>query len=375
MRERSVPARRRDSNIELLRIITMLLIVAHHYVVNSGLTAATGPVYADPMSFRSQALLILGAWGKTGINVFVLISAYFMCGSKISLKKYLKLFSEVYFYRLLINAVFFISGYEKVTVKGLIKILLPVWSVRQNFTGCYLLFFLAIPFLNRLVTNLKEREHIRLIGLSALVYVFFGTLHQVSMNYVAWFCVLFFIGSYLRLYPKKCFENTKLWGMIALMMVVVTAASVTISSLVGLKLHRNMAYSFVSDSNTLLAVCTAIAVFLFFKSLRVPYSGFINTVAASTFGVLCIHANSDTMRRWLWRDTLDNVGAYASKYMILRSVLCVFGVFTVCTIIDMLRRRFIERPYLDFLDRRLPGIERRARAIGDGFCKKHGIGG
>ena len=27
----------RDSNLELFRIITMLLIVAHHYVVNSGL--------------------------------------------------------------------------------------------------------------------------------------------------------------------------------------------------------------------------------------------------------------------------------------------------------------------------------------------------
>lgn len=29
--------KRRDSGIELFRIITMLLIVAHHYVVNSGL--------------------------------------------------------------------------------------------------------------------------------------------------------------------------------------------------------------------------------------------------------------------------------------------------------------------------------------------------
>ena len=27
----------RDSNIELFRIITMIMIVAHHYVVNSGL--------------------------------------------------------------------------------------------------------------------------------------------------------------------------------------------------------------------------------------------------------------------------------------------------------------------------------------------------
>lgn len=46
----SVPVKTRDSNLELYRIIVMLLIVAHHYVVNSGLTAADGPVYADPLS-------------------------------------------------------------------------------------------------------------------------------------------------------------------------------------------------------------------------------------------------------------------------------------------------------------------------------------
>ena len=56
-----VKTRRRDSNIELFRIITMLLIVAHHYVVNSGLTYANGPVWSDPLSWRSLFLLIFGA--------------------------------------------------------------------------------------------------------------------------------------------------------------------------------------------------------------------------------------------------------------------------------------------------------------------------
>lgn len=54
----------RSSNIELFRIIVMFLIVAHHYVVNSGLTAADGPIYADPLSWRSTFLLLLGAWGR-----------------------------------------------------------------------------------------------------------------------------------------------------------------------------------------------------------------------------------------------------------------------------------------------------------------------
>ena len=58
----------RQSNIELYRILVMLLIVAHHYVVNSGLLAVDGPIYSNPMSEKSLFLLLFGAFGKTGIN-------------------------------------------------------------------------------------------------------------------------------------------------------------------------------------------------------------------------------------------------------------------------------------------------------------------
>lgn len=58
----------RESNLELFRIITMLLIIAHHYVVNSGLMDSEGVIYSDLMSSGSVFLLLFGAWGKIGIN-------------------------------------------------------------------------------------------------------------------------------------------------------------------------------------------------------------------------------------------------------------------------------------------------------------------
>ena len=93
----SVRPVQRDSNLELFRCITMLLIVAHHYVVNSGLLASDGPVWENSCSWRSQFLLIFGAWGKTGINCFVLITGYYMCKSEITARKYFRLLAEIYF--------------------------------------------------------------------------------------------------------------------------------------------------------------------------------------------------------------------------------------------------------------------------------------
>ena len=56
----------RKSNIELLRIIGMLMIIAHHYVVNSGIMDA---FEVGSTSMNYVFLTLWGMWGKTGINV------------------------------------------------------------------------------------------------------------------------------------------------------------------------------------------------------------------------------------------------------------------------------------------------------------------
>ena len=55
------PQKHRDSSLELFRIITMFLIVAHHYVVNSGLMVEDGPILTFPTSMHSLFLLMFGA--------------------------------------------------------------------------------------------------------------------------------------------------------------------------------------------------------------------------------------------------------------------------------------------------------------------------
>ena len=58
----------RRSNIELLRIISMVIIVAHHYVVNSGLLSCIDA--KSSLDAIDYFLLIFGWGGKTAINCF-----------------------------------------------------------------------------------------------------------------------------------------------------------------------------------------------------------------------------------------------------------------------------------------------------------------
>lgn len=347
----------RRSNLELYRIIVMLLIVAHHFVVNSGLV---GLMEHEPFSAASIYLMLLGMWGKTGINCFVLITGYFMCQSHISIRKFLKLLLEVMFYNFVIGGIFLCSGYEAVSMKEIVHMVMPIMSVASGFTSCFLIFYLFIPFLNILVHNMDKRKHAWLIALCLFTYTLLPTIPKlhVVFNYVTWFCILFFISSYIRMYGLLPKLRNKHWGILMLCMVMVAMLSVVMMHLLCVRFGLpNASYWLVADSNKILAVLVAVCSFMYFKDLPIKQSHFINKISASTFGVLCIHANSDTMLQWLWRDVCDCEGQYASGNLVGLSLLTVFAVFAICILLDHVRIKTIERWTFRYLDERFGGYK------------------
>ena len=150
-------------------------------------------------------------------------------------------------------------------------------------------------------------------------------------------------------------------------------ASVVACVWLGTKLNRNMPYAFVSDANTALAVTNGICSFMFFKNVKIKYNKFINTVAASAYGVLLIHANSDEMRQWLWGDVLHNVSMYSSSWLILHAIGSVIGIYVVCTLIDYLRIRFIEKPFFKLWDKHWDKIAEKYAITESKICKKLNI--
>lgn len=134
-----------------------------------------------------------------------------------------------------------------------------------------------------------------MLGIGFLIYTIIPSVPKMSIifNYVSWFCIIYLIG---MLDP-------------------------------------------------------AVFAFIWFKNLKIGYGSGINTVTASTFGVLMIHANSDMMRQWLWRDLLHNADMYNSNYFVLHMFGCTIGIFVVCTLIDMVRIRLVERPFMKLVER------------------------
>lgn len=341
----------RDSNLELYRIIVMLLIVAHHYVVNSGLLEVLD---SHISSNRTIFYYLFGLWGKVGINCFVLITGYFMCTSRITVRKFLKLLIEVEFYNVIIYMIFILTGYESLSRFGIFVAFFPFQNVAYYFTPCFLIFYLFIPFLNILIKNMDEKTHRYLILLTLFIYSFLIIIPRVVVfyNYISWFCILFLISSYIRLYNIPYKYNKVKWGKYLILSIIcVIIGTIIIIKANALFGKHYLPTYLLKDANYPLALIVSICAFNYFRNIQLPYNKYINTIAASMFGVLLIHANSATMRQWLWKDVLRVPEYFYSNHFILHALLSVLAVFIVCVIIDQIRIRYIEKYYLLFIDK------------------------
>ena len=90
----------RQSNIELLRIIAMLMIVAHHFALHGGFVFPPSAI-----SLNCVWIQFLQLGGKISVDIFVLISGFYMVsGGSFRLSKIIKLWLQLLTYSLAIYA-------------------------------------------------------------------------------------------------------------------------------------------------------------------------------------------------------------------------------------------------------------------------------
>ncbi|MCF0190802.1 MAG: hypothetical protein HUJ96_06020 [Marinilabiliaceae bacterium] len=334
----------------------MLAIIAHHYVVNSTVFTLfdnTGPTAG------SVFLQLWGMWGKTAINSFILISGYYLCTTRLTWQRYVKLLAEAYFYIILIKFIFVATGYETMTLKLCVKeLLFPFYNVGNGFTPSFLAFYAFVPIYNKLIHALTEREfRFFLFGVLFVISVC-GTLFYANVFLEPlWYAVLYFTASYIRLFPNKFTQSLSL----SIVIFVVSVVMAVLSVLYNIFYSGNVPYLYVQDSHKILPFVVGTSAFLIAKNSRVFKSRVINTISAGTFGVLLIHANCASMRKWLWQDIIqvpllyEGNASYSSYLpsglysLVIVSIATPVVVFGICTLIDYFRRIFLEKYYMKWI--------------------------
>lgn len=346
----------RQSNIELLRIIAMFLIVGHHLAVHSGFVFS-----ADTISVNQLWIQFIQIGGKISVNIFVLISGYFLITSKaFKVNKILKLWGQIFFYSITIFFVFIILGIEPFTIKGLIKHIAPITFSQWWFASTYFMLYLISPYLNILLRSFDKVDYLKFLLLLGLCWSIIPTITGSSFqsNNLLWFIFLYSLAGYIRIFGL----NTKCSGLKYILLAVIVTTATFLSAVVfdflGTKndffaLHATYFYGM----QKLPVLVISLLMFIGFSKINITNNNLINVISSSTFGVYLIH-ECDYVRTFLWK-TKFNVAAYVDSSNLIIYTLCVIvAVFIGCTIIELARLYLLEKRYMPVLDKFSEFIEK-----------------
>lgn len=338
----------RDSNYELLRIISMFFIVLWHVIQHSNVLGNVSGV----SNFVLNAIMLFIV---VHVNCFLLITGYYQSKSTFKLKKLLSLILEIWFYNFIINFVLKFSGLVSYTnVDFLTRIsffnLDTFWYIK-----CYIIVYLLSPFLNLLINKIDKKTYKKLILCLILVFsiIPFFTLNLFS-DITAGLSIqimLYFIGAYIRKYDidneiTKKINITKkrtiyigcflgFW-FINLMLYVFENFLCTLDSnilnYVGIQLAN---FKFLY--NNPITILQALSIFMFFGTLKIK-SKVINKISSLTLGIYFIHEMRYVymnIYKWIGLDTGNEI---YSNAIILKVLFWAIIIFVTCAIIEFLRQ-------------------------------------
>ena len=331
----------RNSSFELLRIISMFLIVMHHYALYGGFN------FFSPFSTKLLFVQGLEMGGKLGLNLFVLISGFFLCKSNFKWQKLIKLEIEVIFYSVVIGTFFFIFYPERESLKELLGEFTPLRLCRYWFYNTYFVLILASPFINKLIFSLPKNEFRKLLLLIATLWVFIPVIpkvHAIEMSDLGWFVFLYLCAAYIRIYAEDFTRKTSTYILLGVSCNVLIFISAVLFNLLGVMDSRFTGlFSYFFPENSLLTFACSILLFIGVSKWDIGCKKGLNLFASTAFGIYLIHEHH-VLGQFLWTDLFQNATFFSSDKLYIHAAIVISGVFIACALIDLVRQFAFEKP-------------------------------
>lgn len=331
----------RNSNIELLRIIAMILIVISHYSVFS-------QADIDGMSLGFNKFLLDSTnYGLVGVALFEIITGYYLIELDFKTKRVVNIISQTLFYTVGFFVLFCIIDRSNFSIMQMINNMFPIIRRRYWYISAYVILLFIFPFINKALKSITRKQFVSL--LAVLVFYFsiaasFFNFKSVEFGGRLGFMIYYYlIGAYLRMYPNNFLSKKQRSAALSFVSFVLMTASVAIINLVGTRLpaFAGKAKKFYSLNSVLVLILAACLV-AFFVNLKPKHSSLINRIGGCTLGVYLIHENP-FVRKWLWVDMFNNSAYAESSMLVVHFVISVIIVYSTCTVIEYVRKYLIEK--------------------------------
>lgn len=262
-----------------------------------------------------------------------------MVKSEFKIEKFLHLYLKTIFYAALIASIFAYYGHYQIPSFSHC-LFLPMNSADYWFISNYLFLYLLSPFINIFIRNANEKMHLSLI---VLLFVFWSVLFPLnnipfSFSELGWFIFLYITGAYIRLYPKKIYDNN-IFNFLSLFAMCL----LSILILIGYN-HSHFApmwdaIKYMSDYSFIIVIIS-LNIFFLFKNIKIQ-SSLVNWASQSVLGIYLIHDNN-FVRPFIWVGLVHAVRFMDSMYFIPLAILISLCVFSICLILDKILNFVLE---------------------------------
>ena len=353
----------RQSNFELMRIVSMIFIVIWHFLYHGGL-------WKNSIGIANYGSSILFALLIVHVNSFVLLTGFFNYDKDFKLSKIVKLNNSMWFYKALFLLLFVVFSSLNFTKSYIIKTLSPIPRFDDYwFIVVYAVLYLISPALNIIIKNSDKDKHKKII-VALLIISFLSLitnnefLFSVNDGFSLFsFILLYFIGAYLHKYP---IEKTKLFrsknkkkiilisfllyaflALINCLLYLIGRGHIESSNFIIGHISRIFVDGFSAYSNPLI-IAESVFYFVIFSQLNFK-NRFINLVSKNVLGVYLITENF-ILRPWIYNYLGYDLEQYSIVYLGL-AIIYSLGIFGVCVSFEMLRSLVFKF----FYDRKISG--------------------
>lgn len=322
---------KRESNIELLRILATFAVIILHYNNPSGGGAV---VKAEGLNY--YMLLFLECISVNAVNVFVIISGYFMCdNNKRTLSKPIELIIQV----ILIKQGFYLTqilmGKPFDTKEFLVNFIPNNW-----FVILYIVIYLVSPLLNELWKRMFEKKiEKKALVLLSVLFLFLpitidilgeitgqeyfglstiGAFGSQQGYTIVNFAVMYFIGAYIK--------NSKVRGNVIRLFVYIILLFAWAIIEKDVPFKEMTVWEYCNP----IVVLLAIEVVLIFRQKNIGSNKIINFIAKGSFMVYLMH---QYMLPYINVDRAVSGNVFIMLGYIAISIIVIYGISLLCSVI------------------------------------------
>ena len=348
------PKTQRNQGIDLLRNLSMFMVVILHVLGLGGLLAATEGV---PLKYEPLKVLHIAA--MCAVNCYGLISGYVGYRSKWRLSSIANLWLQVFVYSVGFGIVFYLLMPGSVGLKDLVKLSLPVLMQRYWYFTAYFALFFTMPLLNAALEKIPRRQFEISFGIllflltvcqqTVMVNNPFGT--NSGYSYL-WLVVLYCVGAYLGKYEVKIKKPIKAALFFLGCVAICWAAQFALRRFNIGSPNRLEGY------NSPFILLMGIALVLLFANMQVPkWLAKLSAIFAPvSFGVYLIHLHP-CIHDHVLKDAFVPLAEKPAWMLLPIAVGLTVGIFLICAAIDYMRlwlfRLLRIKPFLTKLENKL----------------------